>query len=61
MKAKAFLRLLNGEKQETNVKLYVEEDNGVSLYGIKGVSKTALNFEYGGGIEICIEDIDKWI
>ena len=49
MKAKAFLRLLNGEKQETNVKLYVEDDNGVSLYGIKGVSKTALNFEYGGG------------
>lgn len=61
MKAKAFLRLLNGEKQETNVKLYVEEDNGVLLYRIKGVSKTALNLEYGGGIEIRIEDIDKWI
>lgn len=56
----SYLRLLNGDKQEFNIKLKTVENDGIYAVYIDGFSNQVLDSEFGAGIEFAIPDMESF-
>ena len=61
MVTRAYLRLSSGERQEVQVKLTEQVEEGVHALFIDGLSDRALDPEFGAGIELYVEGVKRWM
>ena len=56
----SYLRLLNGDKQEFNIKLNMVENYGISAVYIDGFSNQVLDSEFGAGLELANPEMESF-
>ena len=57
----AYLHLSNGETQNFHVRLETTQENDVQAVWIDGFANGPIDPEFGAGIEITIEDANRWM